>query len=243
MARNRYDLVLRSAEMITPGVREFTFERADGEPLPFVPGQFLMIHFEHEGEELQRSYSIASHAHAPEQTSIAVAFVEDGRGTRYLWSLKPGDHVEASGPYGRFILRDEQPQRYVLVATGTGVAPYRTFLPDLARRIADEGARVDLMLGVRTPDELLYGGDFVAFAGENPGFTFTACYSRAAAPEDTPWARRCYVQHTFDDLALDPETDVVYLCGNPQMIDEAMEDLKARGFTPRQIRREKYISS
>lgn len=243
MARNRYDLVLRRVEMITPGVREFTFARADGEPLPFVPGQFLMIHFDHEGEELQRSYSIASSAHAPEETAIAVAYVEDGRGTRYLWSLEPGDHVKASGPYGRFILRNEQPQRYVLVATGTGVAPYRTFLPELARRISEEGAHVELLLGVRTPDELLYGNDFTAFADEHDAFTFTACYSRAAAPEDTPWARRCYVQHTFDDLGLDAERDVVYLCGNPQMVDEAMDDLKARGFSPRQIRREKYISS
>jgi NAD(P)H-flavin reductase len=51
------------------------------------------------------------------------------------------------------------------------------------------------------------------------------------------------VQSHFDALGLDPASDVVYLCGNPNMIDEAVVNLKERGFTLKQLRREKYLSS
>ena len=52
-----------------------------------------------------------------------------------------------------------------------------------------------------------------------------------------------YVQTGFDNYNLDPETDMIYLCGNPGMIDAAYEILLAKGFTARTVRREKYISS
>jgi NAD(P)H-flavin reductase len=63
-------------------------------------------------------------------------------------------------------------------------------------------------------------------------------------PEDPqPWERPGYVQAFFSQLRLDPDADVVYLCGNPGMIDESVEVLKAMGFTLKQLRREKYLSA
>jgi NAD(P)H-flavin reductase len=44
-------------------------------------------------------------------------------------------------------------------------------------------------------------------------------------------------------LDLDPENDIAYLCGNPDMIDQAFDRLTQKGFSPKNIRREKYISS
>jgi len=243
MARKTFQLVLRDARMITPNTREFRFEHAAGDALAFVPGQFIMIHFDFEGESLQRSYSIASIPGSDAtMIEIAVSYVEDGRGTRYLWGLQPGDEITASGPYGRFILRKEEVRRYVLVATGTGVAPYRTMLPEIAERIRDAGLQVDLLLGVREPSELLYGDDFEAFGTAHPEFRFWSCYSRTAPEPLGPRVRQCYVQQSFDVLDLDPDHDIVYLCGNPNMVDEAMEQLKSLGFSPYKVRREKYIS-
>ena len=52
-----------------------------------------------------------------------------------------------------------------------------------------------------------------------------------------------YVQHAFPDLTLNPQEDIVYLCGNPSMIDDAFTYLKDTGFTMQQVIREKYISN
>ena len=242
MPRRTFELELVRYYDETPNVRHFVFRRADGEAMKWVPGQFVMIHFEIDDAEWQRSYSIATKPDESDAIEIGVAHVEGGRASRYLWALEPGDRVTTSGPYGRFILRKEEPRRYVLVATGTGVAPYRAMLPEIAERIADQGLEVDLVLGVRHAEDLLYGEDFIRFADAHPAFRFHACFSRSTPDGEPSWCNEGYVQGQFETLDLDPEQDIVYLCGNPAMVDDALDWLKYRGFSPYKVRREKYIS-
>lgn len=243
MARTPFKLVLESVSDLAPGVKHFAFMRDDGETLDFVPGQFVQMFFEHAGETVRRSYSIASVPGRDRSVDIAVSAVVDGIATRHFWALEPGDALEALGPFGRLVLRDEPAQRYCLVATGTGVTPYRAMLPQIAERLTSGQMRdVHLMFGVRTREDLLYADEFTAFADAHPGFTFTAHYSRAFPEAPEPWEKRGYVQHAFDGLGLDPGNDIVYLCGNPNMIDDAMAWLTGQGFATKQVRREKYIS-
>lgn len=248
---NQFDMRLEWARMLHPGCRHLAFRRTDGEALPFIPGQFIQIHFEHEGEMKRRSYSIATLPSDPAQPDapehfdnieMAVSYVEGGAATRLLSGMEPGDEIKASGPVGRFVLGDERPARYVLVATGTGVVPYRTMLPEIARRIRDRGTEVVLLFGVRTPEELLYGEEFEQFEHDHPGFHFHPCYSRIKRQHLKGNERAGYVQRCFGELNPDPERDQFFLCGNPGMIDEAVAELGEHGFGPRQIRREKYLA-
>ena len=151
--------------------------------------------------------------------------------------------VEASGPYGRFVLRDDPPCRYLLLGTGTGVTPYRSMLPRIRELLASGDYMIDLLLGVREPEELLFGEDFMAMAEEFEAFSFHACYSRRMPAAETPWAFHGYVQRRLEDLAADAEKDIAYLCGNPGMVDGAAEYLKAAGFGIKSVRREKYLSA
>src|SRR5690606_2101014 len=129
----------------------------------FEPGQFISLMIETPEKLLRRSYSIATLPESGDETlRIAVAHVEGGRATQVLFGLEPGGRLPAIGPAGRFVLRDDGHCRYVLLATGTGVTPYRAFLPELRRRLADPKIAVDLVLGVRNPAELLYGDEFRA---------------------------------------------------------------------------------
>lgn len=237
-------LVLQEAYLIAPGVRHLAFYCKDSASLPFIPGQFITIHFTMDGEKLQRSYSIASIPGKSELIEFAAAYVEGGRATRLLFGLQPGDEITVTGPFGRLILRDELPKRYLLVATGTGVTPYRSMLPQLSERLRQHPElEIKLLLGVPKPEDLLYGSDFLAFAKQHPNFHFHACYSRAQLSNPAPHEFQGYVQHYFPKLHLNPETDLVYLCGNPNMIDEAFTLLLAQGFQSSQVRREKYVSS
>jgi len=242
MSHQKFNLILRSRELITPRVMKFTFVREDGEALRYVPGQFITLHLPWDEMILRRSYSIATipaDDAGAQAIEIAVTEVADGRATGVLFDLRPGARVEATGPFGRFVLREDEPARYLLVATGTGVSPYRAMLPELRRRVQEEGFEARLMLGVRGPDELLFGSDFERAAEEAAQFDFTPSYSR----RDGEQVHRGYVQDQLKGLELDPERDIVYLCGNPDMIDTAVAHLKEIGFTNRRIRREKYVSS
>lgn len=243
MSLQTFSLTLKETYMITPTVRHFTFVRTDGGLFPFTPGQFITIHFEYEGQSLRRSYSVATIPLKNETIEFAASYVKDGPGSEFLFHLKEGETLQASGPFGRLILRDESPSRYILVATGTGVTPYRAMLPQIHQRLESQPLlEVILLLGVRTQEELLYGEDFVDFANTNPRFHFVPHYSRELKENLKPFERCGYVQTVFDELTLNPQQDIIYLCGNPNMIDEAFSQLRTLGFDTHTIRREKYIS-
>jgi ferredoxin-NADP reductase len=170
--------------------------------------------------------------------------VEGGAATQLLGNLQHGETIEASGPYGRFCLQagDTHP-RYLLLATGTGVTPYRAMLPQIRELLAKGDREVVLLYGARNEGELLYGEEFEAFAQAHPGFTFHGCLSREARAVPRPSDRSGHVQNTLAELAPSAERDIAYLCGNPNMVDAAFTALKEYGLPVPQIRREKYISS
>ena len=245
MSRERFDLILDSAHMIAPAVRHLQFRRADGQPLTYVPGQFLQVHFPHGEGEAKRSYSIANAPMPDHRIEIAVSYVEGGAATALFAAMQPGDRVAASGPAGRFcLLEGDHNARYLLIGTGTGVTPYRAMLPTIAERIAQRGQRFVLLFGTRTPEEILYAEDFQAFAQAHPAhFTYRPCLSRAECRGFWQDDRRGHVQDQFEDLKPDPSADIAYLCGNPNMVDAAFERLKSFGLPVPAIRREKYVSS
>ena len=235
--------------MLAPSVGHYRFVRDDGQPLDFTPGQFIQVHFSYaDGSAARRSYSLATlHDHAlgvGETVEIAVSFVPGGSATALFEGLEIGSLVNASGPYGRFCLMPgDRNRRYLLIATGTGVTPYRSMLAQLQQLMAQRSIEVVLLFGVRTPAELLYGDDFRAFADAHPQFRFVPCFSRELPSNAHPDVRLGYVQQFLGEFAPNPDTDIAYLCGNPNMVDTCFEALTQAGLAIPQIRREKYVSS
>jgi NAD(P)H-flavin reductase len=250
VAIQHFPLKLVGRRMLAPSVAHLSFTRDDGQPLDFIPGQFLQVHFHYaDGTATKRSYSLATihdHAMGPgEAVEIAVSYVAGGAATALFEGLEEGGRIDASGPYARFCLMpaDANP-RYLLIGTGTGVTPYRAMLPLLEQQIAQRNLQVVLLFGARTPAELLYGDEFRAFADRHPGnFRFVPCLSRELPADPHPDVRHGYVQQFLGEFAPDAATDIAYLCGNPNMVDACFEALKGHGLAVPQIRREKYVSS
>ena len=243
-----FPLKLVSSRMVAPTVRHLVFSRDDGLPLDFIPGQFVQVHFHYDdGTATKRSYSVATvgDGSSPVQRiEIAVSYVDGGAATKLLGSLENDGIIDASGPYGRFCLHDADTHpRYLLLATGTGVTPYRAMMPQIEKLLANGDREVVLLYGARTEAELLYGEEFEAFAQQHPGFIFHGCLSRQprAMPRNTD--RSGHVQNVLAELGPHAERDIAYLCGNPNMVDAAFATLKEFGLPVPQIRREKYISS
>ena len=235
--------------MLAPSVGHYQFVRDDGQPLDFLPGQFIQVHFDYaDGTPAKRSYSLATihdHALGPgDAVEIAVSFVPGGAATALFEGMELGDHVSGSGPFGRFCLQPgDHNARYLLIATGTGVTPYRSMMPQLQAAMRERGVEVVLLQGARTPEELLYSDDFYAFAAANPGFRYLPCLSRELPENPHADVRKGYVQQQLAEIAPDPARDIAYLCGNPDMVDTCVEALKEAGLPMPQIRREKYVSS
>ena len=250
MAIVQFPLKLAARRMLAPSVAHLGFERDDGQPLDFVPGQFLQVHFHYgDGTPTKRSYSLATRVGdarpGSDMVEIAVSYVPGGAATALFEGLEIGGHVQASGPFGRFCLQPgDANARYLLIGTGTGVTPYRAMLSQLEALIESRGVEVVLLFGARSPVELLYGDEFRAFADAHPAhFRFVPCFSRELPADPHPDVRHGYVQQFLAEFAPDPARDIAYLCGNPNMVDACFEALKEAGLEVKQVRREKYVSS
>ncbi|MBL4658981.1 MAG: hypothetical protein JKY19_01385, partial [Alcanivoracaceae bacterium] len=222
----------------------FIFEIINQQKLTLIAWQFIRLLFQQDGEEIFRSYSVANiladNTDTVKSIELAVSWIEGGLATRELSQMKIGDTITASAPYGRFCLTEKKWQRYFLVATGTGVTPYRAMTNELNQRI-NKGAEVFIIMGARDESGLLYADEFRNNA-KAPAYNYVSCLSRASLKKPSELDFQGHVQTYLQQVEFDPENDVVYLCGNPAMVDESFTLLKEAGMPVPQIRREKYVS-
>jgi ferredoxin--NADP+ reductase len=186
---------------------------------------------------IRRAYSIASGSLSEEYLEFVITVVMSGDLTPRLFRLGIKDRLYV-GPkaVGMFTL-DKAPRDHhvLLVATGTGLAPYVSMLrSDLEcggtrRMVVLHGARCSWDLGYRT--------ELASLARHCPNFTYIPVITRPH--EDSTWRGRTgYLQDVLaagvvedeTGLPLLPDTFHVYLCGNPGMIETVTELLGARGF-------------
>jgi ferredoxin-NADP reductase len=213
-------------------VRHFEFEVPERKDFPFTPGQFVSIKEDVAGREVTRAYSIAS---PPDGNRFALCLncVADGLVSPRLFALKPGEHVEVQEPLGYFTLR--HPERpAVFVATGTGIAPFRSILLAALPR----GAAITLLFGVRYAHGLLYRQELEELAQRFPQFRFIPTITR---PDESWQGAVGRVQAHLDTaLVIHAATPDVYICGLKEMVDDVRAVLKKKHFDRKQIVYEKY---
>jgi ferredoxin-NADP reductase len=204
----------------------------------FVPGQWLSVKATTpEGEEMTRAYSIASPPGENGHFAFCLNRVEEGFMSNYLCGLEEGAQISFQGPFGSFILRP--PLRdSVLIATGTGIAPFRSMLHWLlADAERHQGHQFWLLFGARTVQDLYYREEFERLAGEHDNFHFLPTLSRA----DEEWkGLRGYVQQHLGEI-VGMRTDMhAYICGLDKMVKANRELLKELGWDRTAIRYERY---
>ena len=239
-----FPITLIETSMLTPHVKHFVFQSPKEPTFTYLPGQFITLHFESEGKILKRSYSIANAPKQDNRIEFSAGYISGGPGSELLFNLKPGDQVNISGPFGRLVLRDLPGKRYILVATSTGITPYRAMIDELKKRVRENPSlQVVILQGVQKREDILFPDEFKALHQTFPQIQFRAHLSRQPSNTLSECEYSGYVQEAFAELALNATEDIVYLCGNPGMIDAAFEQLKNKGFTTQNIIREKYISA
>jgi ferredoxin-NADP reductase len=223
--------LVRSLDL-APDVRHFEFEIADRSEFPFTPGQFVSIKEQVADKEITRAYSIAS---PPDGNRFALCLnrVPEGIVSPRLFALSPGEHVEVQEPLGYFTLR--HPERpAVFVATGTGIAPFRSIL--LAA--LPQSAPITLLFGARYAHGVLYREELETLAQQHAHFRFIPTITR---PDDSWRGAVGRVQSHLDEaLANHATTPDVYICGLKEMVDDVRALLKHKGFDRKQIVYEKY---
>ena len=234
-------------------VNHITFDLAGGDPqLQYLEGQSIGIipdGTDANGKPHKlRLYSIASTRHGDNMAGHTVSlcvrqlqYEKDGETingvcSTYLCDIEPGAKVKITGPVGKeMLLPDDEEANVIMLATGTGIAPMRTYL----RRMFESAERETngwhfrgkawLFMGAPKTPNLLYDADFERYQSEFPEhFRYTKAISRE---QENAKGGRMYIQdrvleHADEIFAMieNPKTHV-YMCGLKGMepgIDEAM---------------------
>jgi ferredoxin-NADP reductase len=224
---------LVSSSPLSPDIRHFVFEVPEVAALEFEPGQFVSLVEHIRGKEVTRAYSLAAPP-AGNRFELCLNLVHDGMFSPYLFALRPGDPVTVKTILGTFVWR--KPVRdSVLVATGTGIAPFRAMLMDLFGRPC--AASVTLIFGARHPHGLVFDSEFALMAARQANFRYMPTVTRP----DSGWTGRAgRVQPLLEEVLGDRRDVDVYLCGLKAMVEETRSLLKARGFERKQIIAEKF---
>jgi Na+-transporting NADH:ubiquinone oxidoreductase subunit F len=177
-------------------------------------------------DEVIRAYSMANY---PDEKGIIMLNVRvavpprgmdvaPGKMSSYIFSLKPGDEVTISGPYGEFFAKETN-NEMIFIGGGAGMAPMRSHIFDQFRRLKCK-RKVSFWYGARSKREMFYVEDFDSIAKENPNFKWHVALSEPL-PEDNWKGYTGFIHNVLFENYLKnhpaPEDCEYYICGPPMM--------------------------
>lgn len=190
-------------------------------------------------EPTYRAYSMANHpaegnivmlniriATPPwDRNAGAFAHVNPGICSSYIFSLKKGDKITISGPYGEFFIKDTE-NEMMFIGGGAGMAPMRSHIFHLFQTVKT-GRKTTFWYGARSMKEVFYKEQFDKIAADFPNFTWHLALSEPQ-PEDNWTGPTGFIHQVIHDNYLrdheEPEDIEYYMCG-PPMMNSAVEKM------------------
>lgn len=206
----------------------------DPQALSFLAGQYINLDLP-SGDGV-RAYSFSSAPNA-EIAEFVIRNVPNGKMSEFLTkTAKAGDGVRFSGPYGSFYLRPAV-RPIVMLAGGTGIAPFLSMLSVLANTPNTQSVR--LVFGVTNDVDLVCLDRLESIKQNHSWFDYRTC----VASDSSTHERKGYVtQHLDSDWLHGGDVDM-YLCGPVPMVDAVRGWLDGQGIVPKNFLFEKFSPS
>ena len=211
-----YDCKIKDIRFLTDHAFELTFERK----FDFTAGQHVIISLP--DQIYDREYSICS-SEEDKEIKILVKLIEDGYLTPLLKNVKVGDVIKVRGPHGIFCidLINDMDKQIVLIATGTGIAPFRSMIKSY------KDINFQLFHGTRFSNEAYYKDEI--------NCPFISCTSRDDKGDFNGRVTSLIEKTNFN------KNSKFFLCGNFDMIYDVQNILKSKGFHPNSMFTEVYF--
>jgi len=222
-----------SLERLAPDVVQVVLRLPPASKINYLPGQYVDVIW----QGARRSYSIANAPQADGKLTLQVRHVEQGLLSQYWFNeAKVNDLLRLEGPLGTFCLRTVEPRNLVFLATGTGIAPVKAMLEELA--VSPEltlGKSIHVYWGGRSTHDIYWQ--------VGPGGLSLKFVPVLSRPSPDWGGRRGYVQHALLEDHVDLTDAVVYACGSDDMIHSAREQLTSAGLHPKKFYSDAFVSS
>ena len=206
---------------------------------------YSMANYPDEGDIITLTVRIATPPFKPkEQCPNGPEFMDVpcGIASTYIFSLKPGDKVRMSGPYGEFRPVYDSKKEMIWVGGGAGMAPLRAQIMHMLKTRQCRDRQMHYFYGARAIDEVFFLEDFLALEKEFPNFHFHLALDRPDPKADglgikyTPGFIAPVMGDTYLKQHDAPEDVEYYLCGPPMMAKTVLDLLHSLGVDDQDIR-------
>lgn len=225
---------IKETEEETPHVYSLYLEAAEKRP-DFIAGQYLTIKLPHLGPAEGKSYSISS---APHQPLVRITVKEMGSFSKALLSLKTGDTVKTSAPYGFFYPEPEDTTPLAFVVGGIGITPCLSIISDLTEK-SDERP-INLLYSNQTEAGIVFRGELEELAAQNPHLTIHHFITRES-PENTSFYNGRMVPAHFPELIPEANITDYFICGAMDFTKDIWRQLRAIDIPQHQIYTEGFF--
>lgn len=213
---------------------QLSFELVNPPVMPFQAGQYVSVQVSEHGD--RRSYSICSSPEKDHGFELLVDVSPQGLGSIHLQQLALGQSLNVLGPLGVFTVpQNSDEQSLVFVATGSGIAPFRSMILDQLQEKHDT-REMTLYWGLRHVEQLFWQDEFSELSQNFPNFHFHPVISQPES--EWPLCRGrvtdCLNVHQLPDQA------GYYVCGNAAMVHEVLPFLAQKGVPEAHIHHEKF---
>ena len=201
---------------------------------------YSMANYPAEGDRIMLTVRIATPPMKP-KPQIGFQDVMPGIASSYIFSLKPGDKVMMSGPYGDFHPIFDSGAEMMWVGGGAGMAPLRAQIMHMTHTLRTTDRKMNFFYGARALNEVFYLDDFLRLEKEFPNFKFHLALDRpdpaadAAGVEYTPGFVHQVMLDTYLKNHPAPEDIEYYMCGPGPMSAAVNKMLDSLGVEPEQI--------
>lgn len=195
---------------------------------------YSMANYPDEGDIITLTVRIATTPFKP-RPEVGFQDVPTGIGSSYIFSLKPGDKVMMSGPYGDFHPHLDSKKEMVWIGGGAGMAPLRAQIMYMTKTLHCTDRELHFFYGARALTEAFFLEDFWELEKEFPNFHFHLSLDRQDPKADeagvnyyTGFAVNC-IRDTYLKEHEAPEDCEYYLCGPPMLIKTVTDYLDSLG--------------
>lgn len=225
-------------ENLTPDIKGVWIE-LPGDGIAFQAGQYINLTVP--GVPGARAFSLANPPSQPNLVELHVRLVPGGKATsRIHETLKAGDRLTFTGPYGQFFVRKSAPEPMIFLAGGSGLSSPKSMILDLL----EQGCTTPITLihGVRDVPDLYFADLFQALAADHAGFSYVPALSQARG--DVEWMGETGFVHEVAERRFGGrfEGHKAYLCGPPAMIDACTSALMKGRLFEKHIFMEKFLT-
>lgn len=201
---------------------------------------YSMANYPAEGDRIMLTVRIATPPFKPKEQGPGFQDVMPGIASSYIFTLKPGDKVIMSGPYGDFHPIFDSKREMMWVGGGAGMAPLRAQIMHMTKTLKTTDRKMTYFYGARALNEVFYLEDFLAIEKEFPNFEFRLALDRpdpaadAAGVKYTPGFVHQVIYDTYLKDHEAPEDIEYYMCG-PGPMSKAVENMLDNLGVPREM--------